>query len=241
MALLPTEDNLTNASTTNAQQKTNFANLRNFIADLLGTDSSDKAAARTALGAAKNGVVTGSGLTMATARLLGRTTASDGAVEEIALGSGLVLYAGVLSKNRAYAEYASNAALTNTIAINDSVPTNTAGTQILSATITPSSSTARIRARVTGFGTVATAPGSLIAILFSSLSANALRTTASTISAAAVLGDINMEFEHVPGVTSAVTYTVRAGSNSGNAYFNGATSGRYFGGTSAVTLVLEEV
>lgn len=51
MALLPTEDNLTNASTTNAQQKTNFANWRNFIADLLGTDSSDKAAARAALGA----------------------------------------------------------------------------------------------------------------------------------------------------------------------------------------------
>lgn len=51
MALLPTEDNLINASTTNAQQKTNFANWRNFNADLLGTDSSNKAAARAALGA----------------------------------------------------------------------------------------------------------------------------------------------------------------------------------------------
>lgn len=51
MALLPTEDNLTNSNTTNAQQKVNFANLRNFIADLLGVDSSDKEAARAALGA----------------------------------------------------------------------------------------------------------------------------------------------------------------------------------------------
>jgi hypothetical protein len=55
MALLPTEDNLTNASTTNAQQKTNFANLRNFLADLLGTDSSNKVAARAALGVAAPG------------------------------------------------------------------------------------------------------------------------------------------------------------------------------------------
>lgn len=44
------------------------------------------------------GAVTGSGLTMATSRLLGRTTASTGAIEEITVGSGLTLTgAGVLN------------------------------------------------------------------------------------------------------------------------------------------------
>lgn len=43
------------------------------------------------------GAITGSGLTMATDRLLGRTTALTGAVEQITVGSGLSLSAGVLS------------------------------------------------------------------------------------------------------------------------------------------------
>jgi hypothetical protein len=43
------------------------------------------------------GAATASGLTMATSRLLGRTTASPGAIEEITVGSGLSLSAGSLS------------------------------------------------------------------------------------------------------------------------------------------------
>jgi hypothetical protein len=43
------------------------------------------------------GAVTSSGLTMATNRLLGRTTASTGAVEEITVGSGLTLSSGTLT------------------------------------------------------------------------------------------------------------------------------------------------
>lgn len=43
------------------------------------------------------GAATGSGLTMATARLLGRTTASSGAIEEITVGSGLSLSGGTLT------------------------------------------------------------------------------------------------------------------------------------------------
>lgn len=46
---------------------------------------------------ASAGAVTGSGLTMATARLLGRTTASSGAIEEISVSSALSLSAGSLT------------------------------------------------------------------------------------------------------------------------------------------------
>jgi hypothetical protein len=49
------------------------------------------------LGGASSGSITTSGLTQATARILGRTTASTGSIEEITVGSGLSLSAGELS------------------------------------------------------------------------------------------------------------------------------------------------
>jgi hypothetical protein len=46
---------------------------------------------------AANGAITGSGLTLATARLVGRTTAATGAPEEISVGASLSLSAGTLN------------------------------------------------------------------------------------------------------------------------------------------------
>jgi hypothetical protein len=72
----------------------------------------------------KAGAATGSGLTMATARLLGRTTASSGAIEEITVGTGLSLSAGSLTatggssdlagKDLDYVQITSNASITAT-------------------------------------------------------------------------------------------------------------------------------
>ena len=56
-------------------------------------------AARSAIAAAGSGDVTASGLTQATARILGRSTVGTGAVEEITVGSGLTLSAGTLSSS----------------------------------------------------------------------------------------------------------------------------------------------
>jgi len=71
---------------------------------------------------ASAGAITSSGLTMATARLLGRTTASAGAPEEITVGTGLSLSAGTLSATSPTAaalpssivQYASSTQLTST-------------------------------------------------------------------------------------------------------------------------------
>ena len=63
--------------------------------------AANPAAARSAILAAGSGAVGSSGLTMNTARLLGRTTAASGAVEEISVGSGLSLASGSLSVNPA--------------------------------------------------------------------------------------------------------------------------------------------
>jgi hypothetical protein len=58
--------------------------------------AADAAAGRTAISAAASGAIVSSGLTMATARLLGRTTASTGAPEEITV-VGATLTGGVLT------------------------------------------------------------------------------------------------------------------------------------------------
>lgn len=67
-------------------------------------------AGRTALAAAATGAIGSSGVTMNTARMLGRTTAGSGAVEEISVGAGLSLTGGTLT---ATAGPAINGALVN--------------------------------------------------------------------------------------------------------------------------------
>lgn len=68
------------------------------------------------IGAASAGAITSSGLTMATARLLGRTTASTGAVEEITVGAGLSFAAGALAVAPTIQAVASSATVTPTFA-----------------------------------------------------------------------------------------------------------------------------
>lgn len=85
-----------------------YAAVNPTAAGLALLDDADASAQRTTLGLgtastsaatafASSGAVTTNGNTMATARLLGRTTASTGAIEEITVGSGLSLSAGALT------------------------------------------------------------------------------------------------------------------------------------------------
>lgn len=67
------------------------------LGDAAATGSAGVAARRDHKHAMPTAAVTTSGLTQATARLLGRTTASTGAVEEITVGTGLSLAAGSLT------------------------------------------------------------------------------------------------------------------------------------------------
>ncbi len=75
-----------------------------------GTGATTAANARTNLAAAGSGAITASGLTIATARLAGRTTAATGALEEISVAARLTLVAGVLDV----------ASVPNALTINDS-------------------------------------------------------------------------------------------------------------------------
>lgn len=60
----------------------------------------DAPGSRTALGVPASGLLTASGLTQTTGKLLGRSTAATGAIEEITIGVGLTLSAGSLTNSQ---------------------------------------------------------------------------------------------------------------------------------------------
>ncbi len=86
---------LVDSEAANGLKKLTWANLKAGLANVF----------------APKGLITASGLTQSTARLLGRTTAATGAVEEISVGSGLSLATGALtavSKDSAFQLNTSN-------------------------------------------------------------------------------------------------------------------------------------
>lgn len=143
--------------------------------------------------------------------------------------------------DRAYAEYTANADLTTQIPADDTIPQNTEGTQIISVSFTPKSTTSRVRLRFSGEFTMAAA-GTTAAALFSGASANALAARTKTVTAGSNREQLYVETEHVPGVTTAITYSVRVGPLTAvAARFNGTSAAREFGGTEVASLVIEEI
>ena len=158
---------------------------------------------------------------------------ADGNVTAVKAAAGFVV-------DRAFASYTTNGTLAATWGADDTIPQNTEGTQILSASITPKSTTNRLRARVSVPVSHGSAGGFVGAAVFSDASANALAARAVTVDTLGGQYEITFEHEWVPGSTSARTITVRAGTNAGTAYINGNAS-RFFGGVLSATLVVEEI
>lgn len=148
--------------------------------------------------------------------------------------------------DRAYSEYTSNANLSTTIPLDDSIPQNNEGTEILTASITPKSTSNRIRVTFQGSGTHTVNDATAIAALFRDSVADALAAIHFLESGADTTTDrtfpLPLVFEHAPATLSAITYKIRVGlSASGNLRFNGSSSARLFGGVSRATLVVEEI
>lgn len=145
--------------------------------------------------------------------------------------------------DRAYAEYLTSADLTTLIPFDDTIPQVGEGTQILAASITPKSTTNRLRVRFEGWGSPVTSGDLIAAALFLNAGANAVAATTSgiAISAGAIVGPVVMEYEYVPGSTSAQAFTLRVGGTAGTVRMNGTSTARRFGGVSRCTLIVEEI
>lgn len=137
-------------------------------------------------------------------------------------------------------QYTANADLTTQIPHDDTTPTNTEGTQILSQAITLSNAANKVLALVTLNGSLSSAPNSWAGALFrgstciqaqSAVLDNALRTI-----------PLDFDWLDTPGSVGPHTYTVRVGPAGGfTLRMNGTSSARLFGGVAACTLTLLEI
>lgn len=142
---------------------------------------------------------------------------------------------------RAYSEYLTNTALTTAIPVDDTKPQITEGTEVLTASITPKSSSNIIRVRFQCFASNSSVSHDSAA-LFKDSGADALAATTSRSSASA--NDphaLLIEHEETAGNTTARTYRIRVGPSADTMRLNGSSSARYFGGVGKATLIVEEI
>lgn len=131
------------------------------------------------------------------------------------------------------------ALLSTVLPMDDSVPTLTEGTEIMSVSITPTTASSRMVIRVMGFYSSGAATGfSGALIVHGESSAFAVSTNyGDTIN---VPRNFNMMADHIPGSTTPLTYKLRLGPATGTARPNGTGSGRLFGGCARWTMTVEE-
>lgn len=215
---------------------------------------------------------------IATARILGRSTAGSGDVEELTGAQSTALLSAFVGDSgsggtkglvpapttgdavkflrgdgtfvtpavidRAYAEYTTFSTTSAVIPIDDTIPQDTEGSQILSVSLTPKSVTSRFRIRAEVPCSTVTAAAAAVVAIFRNGSADAIAAN-WRFDAPGYGGSVIASCEYVPGTISAVTITVRAGvstTGSGQSIaFNGVGVGRILGGSSRATLIVEEL
>ncbi|MBY5733495.1 hypothetical protein HFO26_24910 [Rhizobium leguminosarum] len=137
-----------------------------------------------------------------------------------------------------------NTAISATIPRDNTVPQISEGTQILSGSITPNSTTNKIRVRFSGWFE-ASAILHVIGAICVSTQTDAIGATMVTSSDTAGYGVImTFEAEYTPGTTSAVTVSIRAGPASttpGNVRFSSSSGAHFLGAAGKITMVIEEI
>jgi len=138
----------------------------------------------------------------------------------------------------------SSAVATNTTAMpyDDTIPQNTEGAELMTATITPSNSSNKLRIDVTVF--CASSFGDMTVALFQDSTANALAAGGhDIINRANAMIQISFSHYMTAGTTSATTFKVRGGqSNAGSTFtLNGDSGARLLGGVMSSSITITEI
>lgn len=125
------------------------------------------------------------------------------------------------------------------IPLDDTIPQSTEGDLILTASITPTTTSNRVRvtAELMADGGAAT----IMCALFRGAGVNAIASSMGYSAAADTPVPMILLFEDVPGSVSAQTYNLRVGPNTSTMYINGVSGGRLLGGTMLSSMRLEEI
>lgn len=210
-----------------------------------GTGANNAATARLNLGAASSAALS-SVQDSVTALQVAVATGVDGggefgdlaALDEVSRDELATSFGSVVVQGVDATPYTANADLTTLIPADDTTPLVSEGTEILTANITPTSSSNKIRISISGFGHPAGTGSALIMAVFRNSTCVAVRAIGSN-GTFANIETINIDS---PATTSQVTYSVRVSPYGANSLrMNGTVSGRLFGGTAACTMRLEEI
>lgn len=130
---------------------------------------------------------------------------------------------------------------TTTVPVDDTIPQNTEGNEIITCAITPISATSKLLIEVS-LMVAFDADATLVFALFQDSTANALYAIADK--AAGTNDQLHTIMRHymTAGTTSATTFKARVGSNSaGTLTWNGAGGNRRFGGVAACRMTITEI
>lgn len=139
------------------------------------------------------------------------------------------------------ASYTTSSSTVSVIPIDSTIPQNTEGTEILSASITPASSSNKLLIEVSVPFVDSDAPCAIYVALFQDSIANALAGGISVTAAASYSEAICFTHYMTAGTASSTTFKVRYGPNAGTAYINRRASGETYGGVCAARLVITEI
>jgi hypothetical protein len=122
------------------------------------------------------------------------------------------------------------------IPIDDTIPQNTEGAEILNASITPTNASSKIK--ITFYSPVTDASsGATSLALFRDSGADAIAASRIASDRVAIL-----IYEELAGTTSTRTYKVHGGTSSGTFYWNQVGPGnRNYGGVAKTELIIEEI
>lgn len=130
--------------------------------------------------------------------------------------------------------------ITANIPYDDSIPQSGEGTEILSLSYTPKNAANKLVVEWDIFGALSGVNAILAAALFKDAGANALNTSFTAQTTNGIPLSLHGSFQEAAGSTSARTYKINVGANSGNFYVNGNASNRLYGGTSICRLRVTE-
>src|SRR5688572_14972828 len=124
----------------------------------------------------------------------------------------------------------------------DTIPQNTEGNEVLTASITPTNPSSILLITFTGF-VGGGANQTIAAALFVDSTANALNATVGAIAGAGSINtNLTLQHQVSAGSTAARTYKIRIGSaTAADAFLNGDSGGRQFGGVATSVLKVEEI
>ena len=190
-------------------------------------DDADAAAQRTTLGVAEDS---------ADADL---TVTPDGALRRD-IGAAAIAAHGVVQ--RVYAENRTYSSGTTQFVLDDTIPQNTEGFQIVTASITPKSTGNRLRIEVRVPCTLSNSSRFGLGLFRDSVG-DALAFDIDYNANAGVMQQISLFHEMEAGTTSEIVFNARIGpiAASRTIYLNGSASARLYGGALAVTITITEI